>query len=331
MRLFSTLVLILACCVLAIYPLPVGAAVIFQDDFEHHPLGSRLPDLNPPIGERYGPSSNATIVIDSTSVPPSGGAGDSEWCVGVSGLAPGIAYQDLMLVSAADQLINTGQVVTFSLDYYVASNPELPGDGAPGPSIMALNTEEGWTGDNYGFSWGLTVNRDGAICQWAPNASVLTPTGFSARIDTWIPIEVIADYGALTYTATVDGHTFTGEMLVDNFRRFEISPNSLSVFYCFDNVKIEDAFPAAKPGDTNRDGDIDADDAATMAANWLSTSATWSMGDFNNDNKVDDVDATILAANWQSGATSAAVPEPTTAAALLALGLAALMACRRKR
>jgi len=70
------------------------------------------------------------------------------------------------------------------------------------------------------------------------------------------------------------------------------------------------------PGDANGDGAVDNNDAAILAANWLSTSATWSMGDFNDDDAVDGLDATLLAANWQ-GTSSASVPEPGTLALLL--------------
>ena len=67
--------------------------------------------------------------------------------------------------------------------------------------------------------------------------------------------------------------------------------------------------PSSLPGDADRNGVVNAADAAILASNWLSTSATWAMGDFNADNVVNDMDATLLAANWGSSA-NAAVPEP---------------------
>jgi len=87
------------------------------------------------------------------------------------------------------------------------------------------------------------------------------------------------------------------------------------------------------PGDADNDGDVDADDAAILASNWLqSISGGADVGDFNTDGGVDDLDASILAANWAyTGGGAAAVPEPGTLAGLLALALGALVLRRRAK
>ena len=57
--------------------------------------------------------------------------------------------------------------------------------------------------------------------------------------------------------------------------------------------------PPLLPGDTNRDGTVNDNDAATLATNWhKQTSATWSQGDFNGDGRVTDDDVAILAQHW---------------------------------
>ena len=75
-----------------------------------------------------------------------------------------------------------------------------------------------------------------------------------------------------------------------------------------DNFELTVANPTL-PGDADGDGDVDADDAATLAANWLTgPDATWFLGDFNDDGYVNDIDATMLATNWTGAMAS--VPEP---------------------
>ena len=59
------------------------------------------------------------------------------------------------------------------------------------------------------------------------------------------------------------------------------------------------AAPTILPGDANRDGAVDDDDAIVLTRNWQKqTSATWADGDFNADGLVGDFDATILAQHW---------------------------------
>ncbi|NLE39254.1 MAG: tandem-95 repeat protein [Pirellulaceae bacterium] len=87
-------------------------------------------------------------------------------------------------------------------------------------------------------------------------------------------------------------------------------------------------------GDANRDGVVDEQDAAVLAANWGQTGATWQMGDFDRDGKVGPTDAAMLAANWGYGVdqgveSSTAVPEPSALALLSSL--AALVWLRRRR
>ncbi len=77
------------------------------------------------------------------------------------------------------------------------------------------------------------------------------------------------------------------------------------------------------PGDANRDGAVDAADAAILADNWGQADAKWAMGDFDCDGLVGPKDAAIMAANWgydaaeESGAS--AVPEPSTMVLVLSV------------
>ncbi|HLA83823.1 MAG TPA: dockerin type I domain-containing protein [Thermoguttaceae bacterium] len=89
------------------------------------------------------------------------------------------------------------------------------------------------------------------------------------------------------------------------------------------------------PGDANRDGSINAADAAILAAHWGDqTGVSWATGDFNEDGAVNALDASILAANWSGVPTESSsattVPEPGTLT-ILATGLIALATFLRRR
>jgi len=86
------------------------------------------------------------------------------------------------------------------------------------------------------------------------------------------------------------------------------------------------------PGDTDGDSDVDAMDAAVLAANWglFDEMFDYRDGDFNGDHRVNAADAAILTANWGYNANEAggAVPEPSTLGLILAA--ASLLALRRR-
>jgi len=93
---------------------------------------------------------------------------------------------------------------------------------------------------------------------------------------------------------------------------------------------------APAPGDANRDGRVDQDDAARLATYWGDTERAdgltwWQMGDFDNDHTVGPADAAILAANWGYLSPEAtAMPEPSTLAMLIIVATACLAYRRRQ-
>lgn len=84
------------------------------------------------------------------------------------------------------------------------------------------------------------------------------------------------------------------------------------------------AVVSAIPGDANKDGAVDADDATILAINW-GLHGDWAKGDFNGDRVVGAADAAILAANWGRGIVEQGgdqtVPEPACNILLLSLSL----------
>jgi len=81
------------------------------------------------------------------------------------------------------------------------------------------------------------------------------------------------------------------------------------------------------PGDADRDGYVDEDDAAIVASNWGAydpATIGWEDGDFNGDHRVGPADAALLTANWRPapGEAAVGVPEPSVLALLAGLTLA---------
>ena len=102
---------------------------------------------------------------------------------------------------------------------------------------------------------------------------------------------------------------------------------------------------AARPGDANLDGRVDAGDLNEVAINWQGEDRGWREGDFNGDGVVDAGDLNLVAVNWQFGVPqnqlvsfdgalaqalgNIAIPEPTTAL-VFTTGLIGLSSRRRR-
>ena len=160
------------------------------------------------------------------------------------------------------------------------------------------------------------------------NHLVLEGRGYGTE-DYSMTLTLTGDY---TYTYTYTGH------LGGVGNAHNAAPTTIALYgggcdsdFIVDNITVEAIEPPLIPGDADGDGDVDADDAAALAANWLTSSgATWAMGDFNGDFAVNDLDATLLAANW-TGAGGASVPEPNSLVLLLIGTVMCLVLQQRSR
>ena len=100
---------------------------------------------------------------------------------------------------------------------------------------------------------------------------------------------------------------------------FTVSEGTSQPVYYFERIS------GRIPGDANRDGVVNEDDAQILAENW-GQNGGWAQGDFTLDGIVNALDASILAANWGSSASETTpAPEPGTLATLLGIiGIALL-------
>ncbi|MBN2022264.1 MAG: trypsin-like serine protease [Pirellulales bacterium] len=229
------------------------------------------------------------------------------------------------------------------------------------PAVLyppALGSELGRVGTLVGFGRvgdGLTgqilptgVKRAGqnaidAYGSWIgwPDLLLLTdfdhPDGTTSRMGDTAPLELeicgaLGDSGGGLFV-DVAGQTYLAGVLAAMWSydgadaKYGDGTASVRVTAMYDWILA--ALPAALPGDANRNGWVDARDAALLAAHWLTPSgAVWDEGDFNEDGQIDDLDLAILSANWGARA-AAAVPEPA-ASLLLLTALAAACVPRRR-
>lgn len=121
---------------------------------------------------------------------------------------------------------------------------------------------------------------------------------------------------------TEGGREFRG--LMDDLRVYTRALSSEEIAYMVTSRR--------RMGDADFDGEVNEDDAAVLAANWLKSGKTWASGDFTGDGIVNDADSVLLAANWTDASANASAPEPSALLMLAGvLFLPALAARKAKR
>ena len=212
-------------------------------------------------------------------------------------------------------------------------------DTSPGPSMSTVtgNTSFPGTEQYLGLDQGHFVLSGITVMEYDWDLSDVDGMAFAAQVDpgTVIVSAPTLDGDFAIYTVNVVQPMQSTYIIWNPYFDEEIpenGPEQLGELVTSGNMVMSGEITRSavlRPGDTNGDGSVDETDAATLAANWLSgPGATWMQGNFNGDGYVNDEDATMMAANW--GAPAAAVPEPATAAGLLALALAGLALWRRR-
>jgi len=213
---------------------PASATMLFQDDFQGQTVGGHAHNGVPQVGEGYyflGMPHYGTF-LDGTTNPPGGGAGE-KFLGGLQG-SGWYGHQNLV-INPADEIAATNKVVQIKLDAYVGSTT---------PTNWGLNIATFATGDGGGYdgrAFDLNLKTDGVVSIWDGATSNDVPGG-TFHTDTWIPVEIVADYGNGTFQGTVDGVSFSGTFLAEagnnTFRYIALDEGGYSPVFV-DNVSVQ--------------------------------------------------------------------------------------------
>lgn len=233
----------------------IQAVVVFQDNFESRAVGSLLPDAPPQIGSHY---ANGGTALDINTVPPGSVANGGN----IFAQGPMDTDDHRMFISAANQSAMTNRPVNINFDFYLVGQLE----GEP-LRLVDFNTftDAAYTGRGVSFQ----LRTDGTARYY--DGSFHDVEGVFAT-NQWINVDIDADFGANTFTATAGELTFGGNMNEGtNFASllFYIQlqgPGPATYFY--DNIVIsDDRVPTELSGDYNDNGVVDAADYAVWRDN----------------------------------------------------------------
>ncbi len=203
------------------------------------------------------------------------------------------------------------------------------------PATFGLIGDQFYVSDGNGGGGGSNVlSGVSAVADtWYSFDATMEMTG--AERNTWSLVVTERDTGSIVWDTVSAGLSLDFRGDYANITRLGIFANTTDGSMLLDNigVEVESDLTPPRPGDANRDGIVDDDDAVIVANNWLTGPGNeWGQGDFNGDGYVDDFDATIMATNWQTdAATNATVPEPCTLALLACGGLFTMAFSARRR
>lgn len=206
MRLLANLLFVFVIGALLCFSATANAEIIFQDDFEGHTAGVALSTVTPPIGKSYWESVSGSVgnILNETTIPPGGTS--NQFVGGAAGIT------EVMHITTADRAASTDGLVQFDFDLYVRGN-------SSGYFAFEVAT---FTSDAYwytGRGWNLRFGVDGNLAwygqQGGVDGSYFAGGNDSFRRDTWVPVQVVADYSAGTFEATVDGYSFSGNFASD--------------------------------------------------------------------------------------------------------------------
>jgi hypothetical protein len=233
MRSFATLAIvfamILCCCATA------SATVLFQDNYDAKtPIGLDLTTVAPTVGWKV-EATKATPVLADVSTEANPGATNATKFVGHANFVSeaDLGYADWLEISPAHQAGSAGGVIEFKMDAWVGTDAALE---------FVTFASKAYAGG----SWDVLLAKDGSVKEYSSSAG-----GYITKVaagvipkDAWIPITVLANYGAQTYQANVNGNSFSGA-----FQGGTVGSDSMMAWYVnrssglgggvyYDNVSI---------------------------------------------------------------------------------------------
>ena len=165
---------------------------IWRDDLQRQTIGASLSDCTPPVGLRYDGAAVGKVA-DASTDPLPGVTNHTKF-----GTVRPDPYSYVVLIGR-NPAGTTGQLIKTKLDVYVPS--------ACADLCVALQAT---TGNKTAFQVDLLGDK-GHVWTRRPGW-----TGYSAGAferNAWVPVEVVADYAAQTYTAAVGGVHWSGRFI----------------------------------------------------------------------------------------------------------------------
>jgi hypothetical protein len=218
MRPLSTIVLALALAAMVCFSSQAFAAtILFQDNFDGHNLHDKIINVLPPVGGDYlgsadGGSTTYGEVMNSATTGLSGNA--TQFLTPHGGAGVWVACN----LTLDDTALTAGNVVTYQWNQIVTG-----GSTGFGQEVGAYTNPV--TGGGNAFD--ICLYRNGTIKTFqSSDANFVTRAGTFA-LDQWIPITVVADYGAQTYSANVGGVTWSDVFNKSTLTggKFQMSPS----------------------------------------------------------------------------------------------------------
>ena len=222
------LLLFLGISVLFVSAPTFAGTILFQDDLEGHALNDLLyTPVAPTVGMPYTANVPYSRVVDDTLAP------STMYRPGQYAYKSTLSqsnYYDWLDFTAAGTAATTDKVVRISMDINMFSG-------------SSSNPLDGMVMYNYngGYDWQWKMQKDGTFGYWDTGSHYTVLGTYST--DTWVDVEMLADYATKTFTLTVDGTTCPNLLFyapgANQESRIIMGPATITSLYGWDDMVID--------------------------------------------------------------------------------------------